>query len=670
MIEGSNLRQQKLLRQLLETSGWVTGADISVALGVSDRTVRSDVSALNVILRSYTADTAEIVSRRGRGYRLNAAERPILEKALGERLSEGDNKGDSSRDERVRRILLMLLMARQPLRLDDLEDAFYISRSTLEIDLKSIKTMLATFYPALQLRRGGGKINLPGSEFAARGLLRKMLLMDYDARKRRLNGGRDEFYSRDAFYRNLAVVTGAIEDGGLYMNDENAADIAAYLTIADRRIREGRYITVVDCAQGHLERAVTELAETLYTAALPGREQDMPYRGLEVHQLAAQLSFINLFKPKVITKEQLIRDSAPQVINIVDALLTNIEDDFNLDLRGDEDLFVSLTLHLKVLINRVRHRQVEVSPILKIMKRDYPFIFELSLHLYELFKSYLDLRLTESEISYVAAHIAAAIERKGYSCERAPIRVALISHLGAGYSNLLVSKLRTEYGDSLEVLGPYPLFRWAEAAESRPALLLTTSELTGQPADIPALQIEAGFPDASRRALDVRLRAIRKERVDAPYAYDDVIGIFRPELFFAGRETPNYQEGVSFLCGAMGRLGLVPPEFEALTLEREEVTSTLLANGIMIPHPIRACAYKTAIAALIPREPIPWGDQEARLIFLIAVRPGEKRCLKGFFDLVSGLMDDGAAALGLTKLTRYEDFISYIQNTRKRRNST
>ena len=42
-----NVRQEKLLAMLCEREGWMTSRQLARLLGVSDRTIRSDVDAIN-----------------------------------------------------------------------------------------------------------------------------------------------------------------------------------------------------------------------------------------------------------------------------------------------------------------------------------------------------------------------------------------------------------------------------------------------------------------------------------------------------------------------------------------------------------------------------------------------------------------------------------------------
>ena len=343
----------------------------------------------------------------------------------------------------------------------------------------------------------------------------------------------------------------------------------------------------------------------------------------------------------------------------------DIKDDFNIDLTHDEELFIGLTLHIHALINRLRYQQVIGSPILDTIKSQYPFIFELSLHIYEIFETILGLKLTESELSYVAAHIAAAIERLGLEYTQNKIEVALISHTSNSYSQLLVSRLHSIYGNNVTIEGPYPAYKWAEIVKGKPSAILTTTNYTKTDPfnSIPVLSISPFFSQSDQYEFDKLIKAIRRNMAYShkEEAGGNIVGKFEKDFFFPDLNYDTSEQTINFLCDRLEEKEIVPEEFRKLTFEREHLSSTVLANNIAVPHPIKACSYRTVIVAATLKKPIPWGDYKAQLIFLLAVRKGEKEYIKNFFGFVNRLMDDGEIVQSVLKSRNFNDFQSYIK---------
>ena len=67
-VKYNESRQLTILRILNEKKDWITGKALSEKLGVSDRTIRNDISIINYDIEPYSAN---IISERGKGYKLS-----------------------------------------------------------------------------------------------------------------------------------------------------------------------------------------------------------------------------------------------------------------------------------------------------------------------------------------------------------------------------------------------------------------------------------------------------------------------------------------------------------------------------------------------------------------------------------------------------------------------
>ena len=125
-------RQRDLLNLLLMTDEWISGRELSNKLNVSDRTIRKDIIELNDILNQY--DSA-ILSERGKGYLLKSENRKYLLSTL-----NNNNRPDEKKN-RIFEIIMMLAFFPDGVDLYDIEDELFISRTTLEKELKDIQAI-------------------------------------------------------------------------------------------------------------------------------------------------------------------------------------------------------------------------------------------------------------------------------------------------------------------------------------------------------------------------------------------------------------------------------------------------------------------------------------------------------------------------------------------------
>ncbi|WP_235512947.1 HTH domain-containing protein [Aeromonas schubertii] len=157
------------LRQLFEALRQETLSQEELArrLQVSTRTVRSDVALLNEIIAPHGAHLAH---SRGEGYQLTRFD-PARFERLQRRLDEELALPRTSR-ERVIHLMVLLLGAERGIKLDELADTWYLSRTALQGDMGEVRERLARFglqvesraHQGLQLgRRRTRHSRLPGT---------------------------------------------------------------------------------------------------------------------------------------------------------------------------------------------------------------------------------------------------------------------------------------------------------------------------------------------------------------------------------------------------------------------------------------------------------------------------------------------------------------------------
>ncbi|MFZ7133516.1 MAG: BglG family transcription antiterminator [Eubacteriales bacterium] len=648
-------RQRMLLNTLVLTDEWFTGPELSKELGVSDRTVRNDVGILNYVLEQYNAS---IVSERGKGYRLQTNNKELLISILAQ--YEG---GECEKEERVHKIIIRLLFSDGGIDLCDLEEALFISRTTLENEIKTIRKMLENFYPFIDIKRNSGIVELVGSEMSIRFLLNEILMLKYDVQTQKLRIQND-YFSKEEFESIMQIVVDVTSKYSLSINDQGIADIAAYLVIAKRRACLGKMLDPFAWDEMDRSDIVDQISHELYIQTIKTELISDDYGQMETSQIALKLSFVNLCSPFEMTKAEAIQHIPDQILIIVNSLIVNIKNDFNLDLSNDEELFMGLVFHIRALMNRVKYQQMVESPILEIIKKQYPFIFELSLHIYEIFGSVLNIRLTESELSYVAAHIAAGIERMGLDYGKAKIKIAVVSHLATSYSQLLVSNLKTIYGNNAQIVGPYPTYKMEDVIKTKPSIVLTTNKAEKERIihGVRIMNIGSVLSTEEQLTLTKTLEEIRKELVYKYTTCDTSICTkFNKNLFYPELKLTTPQEVLEFMSNMMMSNGYVPGNFLAEVMAREKLSSTVLDNMVAIPHPVKACAHKTVIGVASLIRPILWGGNKVQLVFMLAIKRQDKAYMREFFSFISKIMDDDKKVVALVKATTYKEFMECVK---------
>ena len=157
---GMSTRKDKLLVLLESNGSWITGKELAQMLNVSDRTIRSDIEAIN----RENEDTL-IESNIRKGYRLN------LEHYNKIKVSQQQDIPQTSK-ERCNYILQKLLVKKQEINITNLLSEIYISEYSLDNDLKRLKEIIAP-YDDLSLVKTKNHLCLVGSEKSKRNLYKQ-----------------------------------------------------------------------------------------------------------------------------------------------------------------------------------------------------------------------------------------------------------------------------------------------------------------------------------------------------------------------------------------------------------------------------------------------------------------------------------------------------------------
>lgn len=651
-----SIRQKKLLKTLLKANGYVTGRSLSAELLVSDRTIRNDVGMLNCILEDYQC---QIVSKRGKGYKLKTEDKELLTSILSKYIGRDQNQ------EREHLIITQLLNAKKPIDLFELEESLFISRSTLNTELQRIKKTLNSLYPAIDLRRKNGKIELVGNETTLRFLFNELLMFDYELGNQRLCSS-DAALNQE-FLTIRAFVSKTSSNYSFEIDDNALADISAYLLITKKRLAMNKPIVKMNEDTLKKESAIDQLAKELANNVLVDF-QDEPYFENEINQIAIKLSFINLFSSIYMTKDEIQQHTPKQIIEIVDRLIQNIQDEYALNLSVDEDLYAGLVFHVSALVNRVKYKRFSENPMLETIKKEYSFSFELSLHIYEIFKDILGIKLNESEVSYIAAHLAASMERLRMKFDKAELRTVLISHLNPGYTQLIVSNLKNLFSTTIDIIGTYPLYKLDEALGEEPIIILSTCKLQRKkiPENCWYFHMNPVFSNEEQKKLiqfveQVQNEILYRQLENQERKLETISDKFDEELFFKELNVKTKEEALALVSNIMLLKGYVEGDFLKKTLERETLSATVLDHMIAIPHPVQACAKKTVIGVITLSKPIPWGKYKVKLVFVLAIKREEKVFIREFFKFIHAITKDPMKVEALYSAKNFTDLKQQIK---------
>ncbi|HCQ7477131.1 TPA: BglG family transcription antiterminator [Klebsiella michiganensis] len=597
--------------------------ELAQRLSVSTRTVRADITALNALLLHYGA---QFILSRGSGYQLVIHD-PTRYQTLEESAPKAQHIPRTAAD-RIHFLLVRFLTSAFSIKLEDLADTWFVSRATLQGDMVDVRERFQRYQLTLETRPRHG-MKLFGSEVSIRACLTDLLW------ELSQPGPLNPLIGEEAFDASVpTLLAGVLQETltrhHVRLTDAGERFICLYGAVAVRRVSEGYPLadfSAEDVAQ-NVRDAARELANTMQQLAgkllAPAEEE-----WLCVHLAARQVQDVD---PGTISADD---DEA-----LVNYILRYINQQYNYNLLDDAQLHADLLTHIKTMITRVRYQIMIPNPLLENIKQHYPMAWDMTLAAVSSWGKYTPYAISENEIGFLVLHIGVGLERHyniGY--QRQP-QVLLVCDTSNAMVRMIEAILQRKY-PQLEIAATLSQREYEQREEIAEDFVISTVRISEK--EKPVVTI-APFPT------DYQLDQIGKlVLVDRTRPW--MLNKYFDEAHFQVMDTPMDQQALfATLCQQLQQEGFVGAEFHGSVVEREAIVSTMLGDGIALPHALGLLAKKTVVYTVIAPHGIAWGDETAHIIFLLAISKSEYEEAMAIYDIfVTFLRERAMARLAATR---------------------
>ncbi|STR66067.1 BglB-family transcriptional antiterminator [Klebsiella michiganensis] len=602
--------------------------ELAQRLSVSTRTVRADITALNALLLHYGA---QFILTRGSGYQLVIHD-PTRYQTLEESAPKAQHIPRTAAD-RIHFLLVRFLTSAFSIKLEDLADTWFVSRATLQGDMVDVRERFQRYQLTLETRPRHG-MKLFGSEVSIRACLTDLLW------ELSQQGPLNPLIGEEAFDASVpTLLAGVLQETltrhHVRLTDAGERFICLYGAVAVRRVSEGYPLadfSAEDVAQ-NVRDAARELANTMQQLAgkllAPAEEE-----WLCVHLAARQVQDVD---PGTISADD---DEA-----LVNYILRYINQQYNYNLLDDAQLRADLLTHIKTMITRVRYQIMIPNPLLENIKQHYPMAWDMTLAAVSSWGKYTPYAISENEIGFLVLHIGVGLERHyniGY--QRQP-QVLLVCDTSNAMVRMIEAILQRKY-PQLEIAATLSQREYEQREEIAEDFVISTVRISEK--EKPVVTI-APFPT------DYQLDQIGKlVLVDRTRPW--MLNKYFDEAHFQVIDTPMDQQALfATLCQQLQQEGFVGAEFHGSVVEREAIVSTMLGDGIALPHALGLLAKKTVVYTVIAPHGIAWGDETAHIIFLLAISKSEYEEAMAIYDIFVTFLRERA----MTRLAATRSFAEF-----------
>ncbi|MFD1442022.1 BglG family transcription antiterminator [Lacticaseibacillus hegangensis] len=582
-----NKNMKRLLNILLQQSGYMTSGELASLLDVTERSIRNYVRTLN---RSNAREPLIISSPQG--YKI---QKDIYDQSVKDQLMEQDESS------LLFRVANILMSNEGYMTFDALAAQLHYSvesiRSKVQLLFARIKEVNIKVHLDSQIFTG---IKLEGSETQKRLLLEQLVPVQKVTRQhpkhaiqQMLNGIATEEQVR----QQIEIVDEVLAKQHVTMDFVVYVKIICHMLIIEYRRGEG-YSVLPAKDPDRVERAPERvLAKSLLNA----REVKIVDSGEEYsltnYLISLPMNIPGTFTPEMNRKqEKAINDS-----------LKSAEKVYSIPLYSNGQYRTQIMNHIMRLLNPLEESIPIFNPYSTETKREYLFAYSIACYLYDTLQNDLDIRIPESEISFLAIHIQLILTEE----TKNTISTALIFRGKRSEADLFRYKIQN-YFPNIKV----------------EKTLLSDEQW---PMSKYQLIIACGFDGAEtdeRNVIKVS-RELNPKEIVSLQRFVDSYGTFSliNDLDYYHIDEHSSRSAIKELIGMSGYSELLP-----YFMQRESMSPTDIGNLVALPHPfLKGSETSAKIIVGINDEDIDWGSQKVRLI-IIYIPAADLKTNKDFFS--------------------------------------
>lgn len=629
----------QLLKLLCRAEKPLSGRAICQQLAIQPRTLRDDISRYKDDLAE---DGVDIISQYGSGYQIRIRDEEKYHLLIKAMLKFEHRKHfimPIRHADRVNYLMRTLLAAENYLKLDDVADEISVSRSTLNNCMKEVRQEIASFNLILTASPGLG-VKIAGNELSIRQAIARYFFYD---------DSQQSLQKENRTRKNIsAILLNTLRKNTLQLTDTGFQNLVIHLEIALMRIDKSHSPQELP-ADYLLLKERHEYQVALQLVAEIEREFAIPFPEIECYFIAIHLAG----KRHFLQQEKMAY--RPDITQLFDKILAEINEVFGINLTDDFELYQLLSLHFMPMMDRLYWKLSIHNPLLQQIKEENITAYDIAVLAAKIIQQETGLTVSEAETGYLAVHFALAIDRRGTQAKRYNLIIVCAS--GMGSSQLLLYKIRQRFAQQINQIKVVQLYELNHFEQQNYDLILSTVDVPFQTA-IPLLRINYLLEpdDLSHMAGWLKSKPQESERMQ---------NYFNEALFFTDLQATDRFELIRELCQRVSTHIPMAYDFSQAVIEREKISATEFGNSVAFPHPLSPGGEKTFVAVAVLPNPIRWDKQEVRYIFMLNVRDQENNSLQLLYECLLSLMSNKIMLKKLKTNTTFSTFRTLLTETIK-----
>lgn len=648
-------REMEIIQFLMDKDDYINGETISTFMGISSKTLRSDIKNINQQLIEINS---KICGVRGKGYILESDNKENLYRKLLE-LYESDTNIvqfiPTTLEGRVNYIIKKLLSLElkkdKGITHKKLCDSLFIGLTTLKNDLNIVKKRLQRFNIEV-IKYGAKGIALQGKEDDLRSCIKYFIfqkpendIIDLDSIT--------PIFKKKQIDMVKSILTSIINKNGIPMTDIGFYNLLVHILIVIKRIQNNNKIEVIESAE--TLKNTKEYITSLEISKEISKTIDVELPMQEVYFITQHLY----------TQKNIIGDIEKKELDIenkysalVKDILDNLRDTIDIDFTNDELLIWGLATHLKSAINRVKFGMHITNDMLYEIKRNYSFPYNIAVLAANFIERRIGKPINEDEIGFICLHFAAAFQRLKDTKDNKKLRVLIICASGLGTSIILSTRIKKEFGNMVEIIKVIPLNKLNSVPTDEYDAIISTIKIDESNNKLRNKKIIYISPIFKTEDIKIISNFIDTNKETSILRF---LEYTEEDLFFVDTKFETKEDIINFITNKMVKKGYLKEGDKESFFKRENVSSTEIGNLIAIPHAIDIAPEISKVCILINKKTILWDEEQVKLVILMSI---EKEQYLEFGQILEELylrLDNKEKVIKLINARDYAEFIKLLR---------
>lgn len=645
MINMIDVKHKKIIQFILDNK--ITNyEELSKYIGISKRTIAKYLNEIRDLIQPLNVN---LIIKQGEGVYFEGEIQKLDELIKSLKAYELDSK-----DNRQMKLYSKFILSSEYLKVQELADEFYVSKSTLESELRNVRKEFSNQGFKIKSNRHGMLLDI--NEKGRRELISKLINyywggLSYNSDKGeelilqiQTSSDLEKIFDIDILKRVTDSLNLFSNDTKLLFTDYEYQSLAIHLVIALDRIKKKLFLNDKDNTMQKVKLEsnaifLAQLVEKEFKLSLPDFEKEL----LNNHILAIQNSVLN----------NKIQQYSSIKTNIeLKELITNKL----IGINADDELIKSLILHLEAAIKRLQLGLSIYNPYTEKIKFSFPRAFETAVLLVSTIEKTYHIKMNDDEIAFIALHFESFFERIP-SNKKVKRKAVIVCSSGFGTSKLLEQRMKSIFSEEIEVTKVLSL---GDLENSIITEDLIISTIPVNQYEIPVVLVSPLLGKEDRKKIEYTITKTNYSKKSC----DIFIENLEDNLIFIeiGKET-KYSV-LTKICTTLIDKHYAKKGVLESSLTREKVSST--AMGIFaMPHAQIEYINEPKIVIYINKDGIMWNGDVVKIIFFFALNQQVKENINDIYSYFNELISDDFIINKLIKTTSKNDVYQLLRQVRE-----